>query len=115
MTIIIAGTMDFDPSFLPDAIISAKPLIDAALLEKGCLHYRWAIDPVHEGRVNVFEEWEDEASLKAHFEGAPYKDMLAHLPMDKIRGFDVSKYRFDVKEPVYDSDGKPRADFFTAA
>jgi hypothetical protein len=30
-----------------------------------------------------------------------------------IRGLDVSKYRIDVHEPIYDPTGKPRADFFT--
>lgn len=113
MTIIIAGTMDFEPSLLPDIIVSAKPLIDAAHEEEGCLQYSWTIDPITAGRINVFEEWTDEAALRAHFEGKPYKDMLAHLPMDQVLGFSVSKYRFDVKEPVYDPDGTPRADFFT--
>ena len=30
-----------------------------------------------------------------------------------IRGVDVSKYRMDLQEPVYDPSGRPRADFFT--
>jgi hypothetical protein len=31
-----------------------------------------------------------------------------------IRGLDVSKHRISLSEPVYDPQGRPRADFFTA-
>lgn len=111
MSVIVAGTLDFDPKVVPDILLSATGHIQAALAEEGCIHYSWTVDPITPGRINVFEEWTDEGSLQAHFEGAPYRDMLAHLPMSEIRGFDVSKYRFDAKMPVYDDSGTPVAKF----
>lgn len=115
MPIVIAGYLDFDPDRAEQMIRDAKPLIDAALAEPGCLAYSWAIDPLAPGRVHVFEEWADEAALAGHFSAAPYADMGAHLHAVGILGFDVKKYRVDLIEPVYDDMGTPRADFFTAA
>jgi len=113
VTIIIAGYLDFDPAIAEKLIIDARPHIDAALAEPGCRAYTWALDPLHPGRVHVFEEWADESALHGHFTGAPYRDMGAHLNSVPILAMEVKKYRFDVAEPVYDDEGVPRADFFT--
>jgi quinol monooxygenase YgiN len=65
------------------------------------------------GRICVFEEWTDEAALRDHLAAAPYKNMLAHLGGIGIKGAVTKKYRVDHSEPVYDPQGRPRADFFT--
>ena len=113
MAILIAGHIDFDPAIATQLIVSAEPLIQAALEEDGCVAYSWALDPLHPGRVQVFEEWTGEAALASHFEGRPYRDMGAHLQAAGMIGFAVSKYRCDLSEPVYDERGVARADFFT--
>lgn len=115
MPIVIAGYLDFQPEQAEQMIRDAKPYIDAALAEPGCLAYSWAIDPLTPGRVHVFEEWASEEGLAGHFSAAPYAEMGAHLHKTGILGFNVKKYRFDIAEPVYDEAGTPRADFFTAA
>jgi quinol monooxygenase YgiN len=114
MTIIIAGYMDFTPQGTEQMLIDAKPYIDSALEEPGCHAYSWALDPNYPGRVHVFEEWEDEASLAGHFNSKPYVDMGAHLHAGPgILNVAVKKYRCDFDEPVYDENGVARADFFT--
>ena len=113
MTIIIAGTIDFDPEQCPGVITEVRALIEATYDEPGCIHYRWAFDPLVPGRVLVFEEWENEAGLQHHFAHDSYKKMGEHFQKLGIRGFDVKKYRVDLTEPVYDDTGTPRADFFT--
>jgi hypothetical protein len=40
--------------------------------------------------------------------------MAGHLAAVGIKNAVTRKYRVDLIEPVYDPDGKPRADFFTA-
>jgi quinol monooxygenase YgiN len=103
---------------LPDVAASlippARDMIQAALDEEGCIAYNWSLDPLHPGRVQVFEEWTDEQSLAKHFAGAPYREMGAHLNAAGMVGFNVLKYRSDLAEPVYDEGGVARADFFTA-
>jgi hypothetical protein len=39
--------------------------------------------------------------------------MLALLGKYGALNAEVSKFRVDLEEPVYDPEGKPRADFFT--
>lgn len=116
MPIIVAGYLDFPPASAEQLIIDAKPLIQAALEEPGCRAYSWSLDPLHPGRVHVFEEWDDEASLAGHFGSSPYAEMGAHLQAGPgILGMEVKKYRCDCAEPVYDDSGTPRADFYTLA
>lgn len=113
MTIIIAGTIDFDPDKAERAIVEARELIAASLREPGCRAYAWSLDPLTPGRVHVFEEWDSRAALAGHFRDASYTGMRDHLANYGLRGSSVRKYRFDCAEPVYDESGTPRADFFT--
>lgn len=115
MPIIISGEIDLAPEAREKALLDAKPLIEAALAEKGCVHYAWSADLSLPGRVHVFEEWETEADLANHFLAEPYRNMGGHLAGVGIKSAATRKYRVDLIEPVYDPEGKPRADFFTAA
>lgn len=114
MRIVIAGAVDVAPEKREAALKGAKPLIDAALAEKGCVEYSWTADLSLPGRIRVFEEWETEPDLAAHLKGKPYLQMLGHLSGIGILNAVTQKYRVDHFEPVYDPQGVPRADFFTA-
>ncbi|HEX5064656.1 MAG TPA: SgcJ/EcaC family oxidoreductase [Myxococcota bacterium] len=115
--IIIAGTID-----LADASRRDEALQLAAVLQKktreeepGCHAYVFSADPCVSGRICVYELWQDEASLAAHFEHANYLKMRAALGRIGLKSADNSKYRVDLHEPVYDRTFTPRADFFTAS
>lgn len=112
--IIISGTVDLPPENMDAAMAAAKPLIEGALTEKGCLDYDWCPDPLNPGRIRVFERWQSEADLKAHFDDRWYKDMRDALGSFGILAAENFKYRVDIQEPVYDETMTPRADFFTA-
>ena len=115
MPVVISGEIDLDPAARDQALRDAVPLIAAALAEKGCVHYAWSADLSRPGRVNVFEEWETEADLAFHLSAEPYLKMAGNLAAVGITSAATRKYRVDLIEPVYDPDGKPRADFFTAS
>ncbi len=113
MTIIIQAVMDLPPEHAEAIILEARPLIEDSLAEPGCLAYSWALDPLNPGRLHVFEQWTDEAALAHHFTLPNYTEMRNVL---RSRGPIVSKarkFRYDIEEPVYDSEGRARADFFT--
>jgi quinol monooxygenase YgiN len=112
--VVISGEIEVAPDKRETAILDAQPLIAAALAERGCVHYAWTADPAKPGRIHVFEEWDTEADLVAHLADAPYREMAAHLAATGILSAVTRKYRVDLVEPVYDSEGKPRGDFFTA-
>ena len=114
MPIVISGEIDLDPAAREKALLDAQPLIAAALAEPGCVHYAWTADLARPGRVHVFEEWATEADLAYHLTAEPYLKMAGHLAAVGIKAAVTRKYRVDLIEPVYDPQGKPRADFFTA-
>lgn len=114
MRIVIAGAVDVAPEKREAALKDAQPLIEAALAESGCVEYSWTADLSRPGRIRVFEEWESGPDLAAHLKGEPYLKMLGHLSGVGIVNAVTQKYRVDHFEPVYDPEGVPRADFFTA-
>ena len=109
--IIIAGTVDLKPEVRNAALDSTRELMAETRSQRGCLDYVWAPDSAVPGRIYVFERWEDRDALAAHFAGQYYKRMLAAMGSHGVQDVDVSKYRIDVSEPVYGSDGVPSADF----
>lgn len=113
MPVVISGEIDLAPEAVEKTLLDAQPLIAAALAEMGCVHYAWTTDPARPGRVHVFEEWATEADLAAHLSAEPYLKMAGHLASAGIKSAVTRKYRVDLIEPVYDPNGKPRADFFT--
>ena len=110
----IAGTIDLDPAQRDAALEAACPHMERTRAQKGCLHYVWSADLLVPGRIYVYEAWESEADLAAHFEGPHYLGMRQTMAAHGLRGADVSKFRTSLEEPVYDPKGKPRADFFTS-
>ena len=112
--IIISGTIDMPAENIGPALEEARPLIDGALAEKGCLDYDWCPDPRVPGRIRVFERWETQEDLHAHLNDEWYFNMRDCLGRYGITGAETYKYRVDIQEPVYDESGVARADFFTA-
>jgi len=108
----IAGFIDFDPAVCPAVLTEARPFIEDARAQPGCVAYTWAFDPLVPGRVQVFEEWESEDALHNHFAGRPYRQMGDHLARVGMKGFTIKMYGVAVSEPVYDENNRPRPIFF---
>jgi quinol monooxygenase YgiN len=111
--IIIAGTVDVDPEQRGEALVAGRPHMEATRAQAGCLDYTWTADELTPGRIYVFERWESQADLQAHFEGPHYLAMRNTIASFGLVRADVLKYRPEISEPVYDSTGKARADFFS--
>lgn len=111
--IIIAGTVEVDPEQRDQALEAGCPHMEATRAQAGCIDYVWSADLLVPGRIYVYERWESEEALRAHFEGPHYLAMRNTIGAHGLRGADVSKYRPEIQEPVYDETGTPRADFFS--
>lgn len=109
--ILISAQIDLKPEGRDRALRDGRPWIDGALSQPGCIHYDWSADLSNPGRVNVFEEWESEEALAAHFAGSQYAGMLAHIGASGLIGSVSRKYRVDAESAVYGEDGKPTPAF----
>ena len=114
MTTLIAGTVEIPGGARDQALADAAALMGETRAQKGCVHYVWAADPTSDSRVYVYENWTSTEDLAAHLAGPCYAQMLALLGKYNVTSAEVSKFRTDLEEPVYDPEGRPRADFFTA-
>lgn len=103
--ILISAQIDLDPAQRDEALRSARPHIEAALAEKGCIHYDWSACSMNPARVNVFEEWESEEALAAHFKDPAYAGMRDHIGKFGLTAAASRKYRVDAEAPVYNDQG----------
>ncbi len=103
--IVISAQIDLDPAQREEALKSAKPHIDAALAQDGCIAYDWSADGNNPARVNVFEEWESEEALAYHFANDAYAGMRDHIGTFGLTGAVSKKYRVDAEGPVYNAEG----------
>ena len=67
MTLIIAGTVRVPPENLDGLRPHMTAMMRASRAEAGCRAYGYAEDVAEPGLVHVFEVWDDQASLDAHF------------------------------------------------
>lgn len=109
--VVISAQIDLDPAQREEALKSAKPHIDAALAQDGCIMYDWSADGNNPARVNVFEEWESEEALARHFENDAYAGMRDHIGTFGLTNAVSRKYRVDAEAPVYDETGTATAGF----
>lgn len=79
--------------------------------EPGCLVYCFASDPVHDDRIQVYELWESEEALHAHFEHPNYFAMRDLLAGGGLVSAESRKHRIDVTASVYGPDFVPSGHF----
>ncbi|CAH0993091.1 hypothetical protein SIN8267_03230 [Sinobacterium norvegicum] len=113
MTILIAGTVEIKAEDRQRALEQAAPLMAETRTQQGCRDYVWSADPTSETRIYVYENWDSVEDLAAHLAGTYYAQMLTLLGSFEVYNTVVSKFQTTKEEPVYDPQGRPRADFFT--
>jgi len=101
-----------DPSARQALIDRSAPIQKATRDdEPGCLVYCFAADPCQDDLIQVYELWESEDALAAHFEHQNYFDMRTMLNDGGLTGAVSRKHRIDASAPVYDSDRNANAGF----
>jgi quinol monooxygenase YgiN len=79
--------------------------------EPGCLVYCFAADPCQDDLIQVYELWESEEALAAHFEHPNYLEMRTMLGAGGLKNAVSRKHRVDATAPVYGPDHIPSAAF----
>jgi len=98
--IIVAGTITIDPASRQEMLEAVVPMMEASRAEPGCHEYVFSADPIDPSTVHLYELWESEDDLRAHFETdhmAQWQQRSAKLP---ISGRSVSKYTISGVGPV---------------
>jgi quinol monooxygenase YgiN len=66
MSVILAGTVRFDPSRFEQSRPRMREMMRVSRAEDGCVAYSYAEDLETPGLIHVFEIWRDEDALHAH-------------------------------------------------
>jgi quinol monooxygenase YgiN len=90
--LIVSGIISLDPAGHDDALALVGPLVEATLAEDGCITYGFWADPAQPGRFRVYEEWESDEAIAAHFATphmAAFLEGMASLP---ITGTEIHRH-----------------------
>jgi quinol monooxygenase YgiN len=94
--IVIAGHVLLDPTQRDPAIEAAREMMVETRKENGCISYTFSADLDEPGRFQIFEEWEDDGALAAHFKAphmAQFQKTVGGLGVRemKVQRYEVSK------------------------
>ena len=90
--LIIAGKITVDPDQRAEMLEAVRFMVDASRAEEGCHEYVFSPDPHDPGLVRLFELWESEEALAAHFASdhmAEWREVSAGLA---VTGREISRY-----------------------
>jgi len=100
VALIVAGTIEMDPTKIVDFWPHAEEMMRATHQEEGCIEYSFTLDRLTPGRVRVYEKWESEEALAAHFEVSHMATFRAALADLSVTGRSISKYTVADETPL---------------
>ena len=98
--LIVAGTIALDTRKWAEAESAFEKMRAASLAEPGCLEYQAYRDRSDPGVVFMFEKWQSQAALTAHFATPHMAEFGAALAGLGIRSTDVAKYEVSAQGSV---------------
>lgn len=98
--LIIAGRLTFDPAHTQTAKDAAAEMMAATLEEEGCQDYVFSIDMADEATIRIFEIWDSEEHLAAHFQTEHMKVYREKIAGIGISDRSIAKYQVASSEPM---------------
>ncbi|MGH0034132.1 MAG: putative quinol monooxygenase [Myxococcota bacterium] len=98
--LVVAGHIRLDPAKREAAVAAAQEVMEATARESGCISYTFSADLADPGRFLIFEEWESEEALKAHFTTPHMATFQAAMGGFGIQEMNVQKYQVDSVGPL---------------
>jgi quinol monooxygenase YgiN len=98
--LVVAGEIEIDPAKREAAVAAARAVMDATRREAGCISYVFSADLAEPGRFRIFEEWQSQGALDAHFATphmAAFQSALAGLGVRSMR---IQKYEIASVGPL---------------
>jgi quinol monooxygenase YgiN len=99
--LIIAGSITTEDEGARDAFFAAvKPMVAATHEEAGCQEYVFSPDPDNATRIILFERWDDQDALDAHFATAHMAEFQGKMAGIAVAGMDIQKYTISEVGPI---------------
>lgn len=90
--IVIAGHIRLDPSKRAEAIAAARTMMEATRREPGCAAYVFSADVEQEGVFCIFEQWESQEALDAHFKSPHMAEFQKAIPGLGVKEMAIQRY-----------------------
>lgn len=90
--IVVSGTFELGHSSVETAKAAMAEMAEDTRGEKGCITYAFFQSIESPTTFRVFEEWESDEALKAHFDAPHMKEFRAKLGSLEILSRDVKRY-----------------------
>lgn len=88
--LIIAGHLTVASADRDRYVADCRGVVQQARHAPGCLDFALTVDTLDSSRVNVYERWEDEASLDAFRGTGPDQETSAQIQEADVRRFTIS-------------------------
>ncbi|MBP1908335.1 putative quinol monooxygenase [Methanolobus bombayensis] len=92
MKIKVVAKNYFKPEKSEDFIDLCRKLVEETLKEEGCIEYGLYQNSERSDILSMIEEWEDEHSLKKHFESGHFKEIVPLVVDFLEKEAEVDKY-----------------------
>ena len=98
--LVIGGPIRIDPANHDQAVKAAVTMMKATREEAGCISYTFTAALEERGLFYIFEEWESQDALTAHF-GAPHMTVFqGEMGKLGVKEMNVQRYEVSSVGPV---------------
>jgi quinol monooxygenase YgiN len=90
--IVIAGTIELDPSKRAEAFVAARQIMTETHKEPGNIAYVFSSDLNDDGLVHIFEQWESQEALDFHFKTPHMAEFQGKIGSLGVKEMKIQKY-----------------------
>ena len=98
--LVIAGEIEIDPAQREAAVAAALRMMAETRKEAGCISYSFSGDLVQSGIFRIFEEWESQQALDAHFASPHMASFQAAVGGLGVKRMKVQRYEVSSVGPL---------------
>jgi len=98
--LVIAGRVSIDPANREAAVAAATEMMRETRREPGCISYTFSADLEEPGAFRLFEEWESQAALDAHFASPHMTAFQGKVGALGVKEMTVRRYAIESVGPL---------------
>ncbi|WP_171121527.1 MULTISPECIES: putative quinol monooxygenase [unclassified Ruegeria] len=98
--LVVTGTVEVAPEGVEKAEKAALEMVAETVKEAGCITYEFSQVLGHTNRFRVYEEWESQAALEAHFAAPHMAAFRAALGEAGVTSSDICRIVGGEKQPL---------------